>query len=200
MTSLSALAARALACIKTTHTSVGHMVFRSQFDPEVQAAFVPLMDELTKAGYLTRTVYLVDRSRRGTWGDDYEHVSLSDEEAAEAIECQRNKTMFVNPDTGDERVPGPEDLFISYCTTDKVPVLPPPPDERAVALHARLLGKVPYLREEARRHRNTVSHGHPQEYDAGIAEGQALAFAEAANLLAEAFGIRPPFAPEPPAP
>lgn len=186
---LTPLAQRALDRIKSTHGSVGRMALPSHFDAEVQAAFVPVMDELSRAGYLTRTVYLVDRSRTGSWGDDYEHVALSDEEAAEAIECQESGKPFVNPDTGDERVPGPEDLFISYCTTNKVPILPPPPDPRAVELHERCLAMATHLQEEARRHRDT------QDFEAG----RATAWKEAADLIAEAFGLRPPCEP-PPAP
>lgn len=195
MSDLTPLAERALDQIKATHGSVGHMTYRTSFDAEVQAAFRPVMDELYGAGYLTRTTYLVDRTRKGFWEDDL-HVSLSDEEAAEAVECQRAGTPFVNPETGDERVPGPDDLFLSYCTTSKVPVLLPPPDGRAVALHAQLLAKVLHLREEARRLHDTPG----KEYDAGVAEGRAGASEEAAGHLAEAFGIRPLAASKPSAP
>lgn len=197
MDALTPLAQRALEQIKATHTSVGYMALWANFTAEVQAAFVPIMDELSRAGYLTRTVYLVDRNRKSSWGDDYDHVALSDEEATEAVECQRERKPFVNPDTGDERVPGPEDLFISYCTTDKVPVLPPPPDPRAVELYERCTEKSTYFRKGAEQERSRARS--PWNYDVGGMEGQAVAWEAAADLIAEAFGIKRPVAP-PPAP
>lgn len=196
MDALTPLAQRALEQIKATHKSVGYTYIWDNFSPDVQAAFVPIMDELSRAGYLTRTVYLVDRNRRGSWGD-CEHVTLSDEEAAEATECQRERKPFVNPDTGDEQVPGPEDLFVTYCTTDKVPVLPPPPDPRAVELYERCAEKSAYFRKGAEQERSRARS--PWNYDVGGMEGQAVAWEAAADLIAEAFGLKRPVAP-PPAP
>ncbi len=166
------------------------MVYRNfQPYPEVQTQFLPVMDELTAAGYLTRTVYLVDRTRPGTFGEDYANVTLSDDEAAEAIACQRDRKPFVNPDTGDERVPGPEDIFMFYCTTAKVPVLPPPPDPRGVEIHARL------LRERKQVLAAIRAEGDPLVYHEARLAGRAEAFKEAAEIVAAAYGFKPPVEP-----
>lgn len=135
MHNLSERAQRAVEVVRKVHRSTGWMFSRPLFraEPDLLDHFSEIAEELTAAGFLDKTVTLVEN----TGVEEMRYVELSEEDIAEAEKCVGTKDTFVHPETGEEILLVPGDLCYFYCTTKKMPIAPSPPDERAVALYRK---------------------------------------------------------------